>query len=87
MENKYWNKLNKIQPHSFWIINNGVSRVPDSCGNWLERDKVQQLIESADLEICELRSALQAMLTYFDMDEDEWSKPVFENVRYVLNGK
>ncbi len=56
MENKYWDKLSKLQPYSFWLVANGVSRVPDSAGNWLERHKVQELIEQADAEINELRS-------------------------------
>lgn len=58
MENKYWDKLNKLQPYSFWLVANGVSRVPDSAGNWLERDKVQELIEQADAEINELRNTI-----------------------------
>lgn len=42
MENKYWDKLNKLQPYSFWLVANGVTRVPDSAGNWLERHEVRQ---------------------------------------------
>lgn len=32
----------------------------------------------------QLRSALSAMMTYFGMDEDEWSKPVFDQARSAL---
>lgn len=88
MENKtkYWLKLCKLKPYSFMLVNGGVSCVEDRGGSWLERHKVQELVESADSEIQELRSALQAMITYFGMDEDEWSKPVFDKANYALNG-
>ena len=35
-------------------------------------------------EIARLRSALNAMLTQFGMDEDEWSKPTFNQARAAL---
>lgn len=85
MENKYWDKLNKLQPYSFWLVANGVSRVPDKAGNWLERDKVQELIEQADAEINELRRALKGVVEYFSADEDERSYRVLEKSRQALN--
>ena len=85
MENKYWDKLSKLQPYSFWLVVNGVSRVPDSAGNWLERHKVQELIEQADAEINELRSALCAGVEHFSYYEDEGSYSVLEKSRQALN--
>ena len=35
-------------------------------------------------EIARLRAALNAMLTQFGMDEDEWSKPAFNQARAAL---
>jgi hypothetical protein len=40
--------------------------------------------DNKDATIQALRAALNAMLTYFGMDEDEWSKPVFDQARAAL---
>ena len=70
MEDKYWNKLNELQPYRFWLVANGVSRVPDSAGNWLERHKVQELIEQADFEISQLRSCIHTLLAQAEYTRD-----------------
>ena len=85
MEDTYWDKLKELQPYSFWLVANGVSRVTDSAGNWLERHKVQELIEQADAEINELRSALKGVVEYFSADEDKRSYRVLEKSRQALN--
>ena len=35
-------------------------------------------------EVAALSDALNAFMTYFGMDEDEWSKPVFDKARRAL---
>jgi hypothetical protein len=35
-------------------------------------------------KIDKLLTAISLLVTYFGMDEDEWSKPVFDNVRRIL---
>jgi hypothetical protein len=45
-----------------------------------ERDANRRLIAAAP----DLLSALNAMLTQFGMDEDEWSKPTFDQARRAV---
>lgn len=40
-----------------------------------------ELVAQSD---CKVRSALNAMLTQFGMDEDEWNKPTFDQARAAL---
>ena len=40
--------------------------------------------QEAQDRIAKLSSALNAMLTHFGMDEDEWSKPTFDQARAAL---
>ena len=69
MNTTYWDKLKELQPYSFM-------RVADSTGAWLERHKVQELVDSADAsladaqaEIARLRDALEEInRTTFDDD-------------------
>lgn len=62
---------------------------------WVElRDRDDNLItrvlnlrskcDRLEAERAELVAALGAMLTYFGMDEDEWSKPTFNKARAAL---
>ena len=41
-------------------------------------------LQEAQDRIAKLSSALNAMLTHFGMDEDEWSKPTFDQARAAL---
>lgn len=67
MGTTYWDKLKEFQPYSFMLNSSGgVVRVEDATGAWLERHKVQELVDSADAsladaqaEIARLRGALQ----------------------------
>ena len=77
MSTTYWDKLKEFQPHSFMLNSSGgVVRVADSTGAWLERHKVQELVDSADAsladaqaEIARLRGALEEInRTTFDDD-------------------
>ena len=57
-----------------------------------ERDLVADTVYDEDAALivkavnahAELVAALGAMLTYFGMDEDEWSKPTFNKARAAL---
>ena len=83
---KYWDRLCALQPYSFFLSDPpGVKRVPDKTGQWIERHKAQEIMDAAQVEIGELRSALSAMLTHMGMDEDEWNKPTFDQARRALN--
>lgn len=60
-----------------------------SCVMWatdLTEEDYQQ--RSADLRLIaaapELLSALKAMLTHMGMDEDEWTKPTFDQARAAI---
>lgn len=72
MSTTYWDKLKEFQPYSFMLNSSGgVVRVADSTGAWLERHKVQELVDSADAsladaqaEIARLRGALEACQRY-----------------------
>ena len=77
MNTTYWDKLKEFQPYSFMLNSSGgVVRVADSTGAWLERHKVQELVDSADAsladaqaEIARLRGALEEInRTTFDDD-------------------
>ena len=77
MSTTYWDKLKEFQPYSFMLNSSGgVVRVADSTGAWLERHKVQELVDSADAsladaqpEIARLRGALEEInRTTFDDD-------------------
>ena len=77
MSTIYWDKLKDFQPYSFMLNSSGgVVRVADSTGAWLERHKVQELVDSADAsladaqaEIARLRGALEEInRTTFDDD-------------------
>ena len=77
MNTTYWDKLKEFQPYSFMLNSSGgVVRVADSTGAWLERHKVQELVDSADAsladaqaEIARLRDALEEInRTTFDDD-------------------
>ena len=71
MSTTYWDKLKEFQPYSFMLNSSGgVVRVADSTGAWLERHKVQELVDSADAsladaqaEIARLRGALEVLET------------------------
>jgi hypothetical protein len=56
----YWERLCALQPYSFVLFGDppGVVRAPDSTGNWLERHKVQEIVDAAQVEIDELRRRL-----------------------------
>lgn len=41
-------------------------------------------LERKDAAIAELVAALNAMLTHLGMDEDEWTKPTFNQARAVI---
>lgn len=83
---KYWDRLCALQPYSFFLSEPPVvKRVPDKTGKWIERHKAQEIVDAAQTEIGELRSALNAMLTHMGMDEDEWNKPTFDQARRALN--
>ena len=64
-----------------------MKRVPEKTGHWIERHKAQEIMDAAQVEIGELRSALSAMLTHMGMDEDEWNKPTFDQARRALNAE
>lgn len=74
MSTTYWDKLKEFQPYSFMLNSSGgVVRVADSTGAWLERHKVQELVDSADAsladaqaEIARLRGALERCREAFD---------------------
>lgn len=82
----YWDRLCALPKYSFILQAGGVRRVPDSVGNWIEYHSAQLVMDGAQAEINTLRSALSAMLTQFGMDEDEWSKPTFNQARAALEG-
>jgi len=46
-------------------------------------DRIQQL----ESRVAELESALNSMLTFFAIDEDEWSKSTFDKARKALTKK
>lgn len=56
----YWERLCALQPYSFYLYGDppGVLRFPDSTGKWLERHKVQEIVDAAQVEIDELRRRL-----------------------------
>lgn len=78
--------------YSFHLSNGGVRRVPDRSGNWVEFGQAHQLFDpvAVDAAIAKaeampvLLSALNAMMTQFGMDEDEWSKPTFDQARDAI---
>lgn len=85
LEFKYWDRLCALQPYSFLLSEPpGVKRIQDKTGGWIERHKAQEIVDSAQTEINELRSALSAMLTHMGMDEDEWNKCTFDQARRAL---
>ena len=70
MQRTFWDILRGFQPYSFLLIGGGVRRVEDSSGAWLERHKVQELVERADAELADaqaeiarLRGALEVLET------------------------
>lgn len=73
MQQTFWDILRGFQPYSFLLIGGGVRRVEDSSGAWLERHKVQGLVERADAELADaqaeiarLRGALKRCREAFD---------------------
>lgn len=53
----YWDKLKGFQPYSFMLnASGGVIHVADSTGAWLERHKVQELVDAADSEVAQLQA-------------------------------
>ena len=85
---KHWKRLCELPKYSFLKdMNESVCRVENKAGNWVEIHKVQEIVDNAETDINELKSALNMMITYFGMDEDEWNKPVFDNARNRLKEK
>lgn len=78
MSTTYWDKLKEFQPYSFMLNSSGgVVRVADSTGAWLERHKVQELVDSADAsladaqaEIARLRGAFSNLLEMVELHAD-----------------
>ena len=54
---------------------------------YARRAKLAQQTDQMGAEIARLRSALNAMLTQFGLDEDDWNKPTFEQARKALRGE
>lgn len=82
---RHWKAVCSLPKYSFFKdMNENVCRVENKSGNWIEVHKAQEIVANAETDINELRSALNMMLTYFGMDEDEWNKTVFDNARNIL---
>lgn len=55
---EFEDRLNSLPTYSFWVIDSGVKRVPDSTGKWFESDQVRELMDEAQTEINSLRARL-----------------------------
>lgn len=85
---KYWKAICSLPRYSFLKdMRENVCAVENKSGNWIEVHKAQEIVDNAETDIQELIEALNMMVTYFGMDEDEWSKAIFDNARNVLKEK
>ena len=82
---RHWKRLCELPKYSFLKdTNENICRVENKSGNWIEIHEAQEVVDNAEADIHDLKSALNMMLTYFGMDEDEWNKTVFDNARNKL---
>ena len=62
MSNQQQERFKKLPKYSFIIGHGGgVQRVVDTCGNWVERHEVAQIVESMADEIEHLNSVILAL--------------------------
>ena len=82
---RHWKRLCFLPKYSFLKdMNEAVRRVESTTGNWVNIHDVQEIVGCAETDIYQLRGALNAMLTYFGMDEEEHNTEVFKLARFAL---
>lgn len=63
---RYEDQLAELPSHSFWLDTNRVRAVRDSNGLWLERLKVEEIVEAAQAEINHLERQMAEMKKEID---------------------
>ena len=84
MSTTYWDKLKEFQPYSFMLNSSGgVVRVADSTGAWLERHKVQELVDSADASLADAQAEIARLRGVMESARDRLSDASLDTDEFI----